>query len=126
MEHDLLRGKKIMVVEDDFSSRLYLNKILEKAGAVILNATNGAEAVDMAAANPDINIILMDLQLPVMDGFTSAGKIKKIHNEVKIIAQTAYGYSSEMDNLKEKGFDDVIYKPVYANQLINKLSSLIQ
>ena len=70
MENEFLKGKKILIVEDDFSSRLYLNKILEKTGAMLLNAGDGNEAIDIAMSNPDIDIILMDIQLPVMDGYT--------------------------------------------------------
>ena len=53
-----LKGKKILIVEDDLSSRLYLNKILEKYGVIILNAGDGQEALDIAMNNPDIDIIL--------------------------------------------------------------------
>jgi CheY-like chemotaxis protein len=67
MENEFLKGKKILIVEDDLSSRLYLNKILERAGVNILNAGDGQEAVKLALDNPDIDIILMDIQLPVMD-----------------------------------------------------------
>ena len=82
MENDFLKGKKILIVEDDLSSRLYLNKILEKAGAVLLNAGDGQEAVDVAFNNPDIDIILMDIQLPVMDGYTALNKIREIRKDI--------------------------------------------
>ncbi|MEI6048916.1 MAG: response regulator [Bacteroidota bacterium] len=85
MGNELLKGKKILIVEDDFSSRLFLNKILEKAGAILLNAGNGQEAVDSALTNPDIDIILMDIQLPVMDGYASTLKIREFRKDVIII-----------------------------------------
>ena len=69
MENIYLKGKKILIVEDDLSSRLYLNKILEKTGAVLLNAGDGREAIEVATTNSDIDIILMDIQLPVIDGY---------------------------------------------------------
>ena len=81
MENEFLKGKKILIVEDDLSSRLYLNKILEKTGAVLLNAGDGQEAVNIALNNPDIDIILMDIQLPVMDGYTSLNQNKGIQKE---------------------------------------------
>ena len=77
MTNEVLKGKKILIVEDDASSRLYLNKILEKTGATLLNATDGQEAIDVAFSNPDIDIILMDIQLPLMDGYASAKKIRE-------------------------------------------------
>jgi CheY-like chemotaxis protein len=65
----------------------------------------------------------MDIQLPVMDGYTAAKKIKEIRSDVKIIAQTAYGLSGDMENIIASGFDDYIIKPIYSGQLIEKLSS---
>ncbi|MGE5419075.1 MAG: response regulator, partial [Chloroflexota bacterium] len=87
----ILKDRKILIVEDDFSSRLYLNKILEKTGAILLNAGDGGEAVRMVISNPEIEVILMDIQLPVMDGYMAAEKIREIRNDMIIIAQTAYG-----------------------------------
>src|SRR5512138_725858 len=87
MESDYLKEKKILIVEDDFSSRLYLNKILEKTGAILLNALDGKEAVRIVSETPDLNIVLMDIQLPVMDGYMSAKLIREIRKDVIIIAQ---------------------------------------
>ncbi len=74
----ILKGKKILIVEDDVSSRLYLNKILEKTGAILISACDGSEAIEAAMENPDIDIILMDIQLPVIDGYGAAKKIREI------------------------------------------------
>lgn len=123
MVNEILKGKKILIVEDDLSSRLYLNKILEKTGAVLLNAGDGKKALEIAIEDRDIEIILMDIQLPVMDGYTAAKKIKEIRSDVKILAQTAYGLSGDMENIIASGFDDYIIKPIYSGQLIEKLSS---
>lgn len=114
-----LEGTRILLVEDDLSSRLYLNKILERAGAVIINAGNGKEAVDRALSDRSIRIILMDIQLPVLDGYTAARLIKESVPEAIIIAQTAYGMTADMENLIESGFDDYIIKPIFANKLVD-------
>ena len=82
MENEFLKGRKILIVEDDPSSKLYLNKILEKTGVILLNAGDGQEAIDIALENPDIDIILMDIQLPVMDGYTSAEKIREFRENI--------------------------------------------
>jgi CheY-like chemotaxis protein len=124
MGNDTLNGKKILIVEDDLSSRFYLNKILEKTGAVIINAGDGLEAYEAVVSDPGIEIVLMDIQLPVMDGYTSAAKIREIKKDIKIIAQTAYALSGDMENLLASDFDDYIIKPIYSGQLIEKLSSL--
>ena len=121
MENESLKGKKILIVEDDLSSRLYLNKILEKAGVVILNARDGQEAVDAALNNPDLDIILMDIQLPVMDGYTALNKIREIRQDFIIIAQTAYGLLGDKEKILNSGFNDYIIKPILSQNLIEKL-----
>ena len=125
MEIKNLTGVKIMIVEDDLSSRLYLNKILEKTGAALLNAGDGQEAIDISRANPDIDIILMDIQLPVLDGYSSAKMIREFRSKIIIIAQTAYGVSGDMETILSSGFDDYIIKPIYSAQLIEKLISFL-
>ncbi|NLN30472.1 MAG: response regulator [Bacteroidales bacterium] len=123
MHESILKGKKILIVEDDLSSRLYLNKILEKTEAILLNAGDGREAVEFVENDPGIDMVLMDIQLPVMDGYTSARKIRELRREVKLIAQTAYSFTGDMENMYESGFDDFLIKPIYSKQLIEKLSS---
>ena len=121
MENEYLRTKKILIVEDDVSSRLYLNKILEKTGASLVNACDGKEAVDAAMDDPDIDIILMDIQLPVVDGYGAAKKIREFRNDVIIIAQTAYSLLGDREKIIASGFDDYIVKPIFPQQLIEKL-----
>jgi CheY-like chemotaxis protein len=121
MTNDSLKGKKILIVEDDLSSRLYLNKILEKSEVIILNAGDGQEAVDIATENPDIDLILLDIQLPVMDGYATAKKIREFREGIIIIAQTAYGLMDEKEKLMKSGFDDFLIKPIISSVLMEKL-----
>jgi CheY-like chemotaxis protein len=121
MENEFLKGKKILIVEDDQSSRLYLNKILERAGVVIMNAGDGQEAVDAAIFNPDIDIILMDIQLPVLDGYSALIKIREVRKDIVVIAQTAYGLLGDKEKILNAGFDDYIIKPILSQNLIDKL-----
>jgi CheY-like chemotaxis protein len=123
MANDSLKGKKILIVEDDLSSRLYLNKILEKTEVITLNAGDGQEALDMALDNPDIDIILMDIQLPVMDGYMTSSKIREFRKEIIIIAQTAYGLMEEKEKIMDSGFDDYLIKPIISQVLIEKLKT---
>lgn len=126
MENEYLKTKKILIVEDDVSSRLYLNKILEKTGANLLNACDGMEAVEAVKANPGIDIILMDIQLPVVDGYEAARKIRELGIDVIIIAQTAYSLLGDRERIIASGFDDYIVKPIFPQQLIEKLVSLVR
>ena len=121
MENEFLKGRKILIVEDDLSSRLYLNKILEKAGVIILNAGDGQEAIDVALNNPDIDIILMDIQLPVMDGYSALSKIREVKKDMVIIAQTAYGLLGDKEKILDSGFNDYVIKPILSQNLIEKL-----
>jgi CheY-like chemotaxis protein len=121
MENELLRGRKILVVEDDFSSRLYLNKILERAGVILLNAGDGEEAIKVVIDTPDLDLILMDIQLPVLDGYKATIKIRELRNNIKIIAQTAYGLLGDKEKISSSGFDDFIIKPIMAQNLIDKI-----
>jgi CheY-like chemotaxis protein len=123
MENEFLKGKKILIVEDDLSSRLYLNKILEKAGVEIVNAGDGQEAVNAVISTPDIDIILMDIQLPVMDGYSALAKIREVRKDVVVIAQTAYGLLGDKEKILNSGFNDYIIKPILSQYLIEKLVS---
>jgi CheY-like chemotaxis protein len=121
MENEFLKGRKILIVEDDLSSRLYLNKILEKAGVIILNAGDGQEAVNVVLNNPDIDIILMDIQLPVLDGYSALSKIREANKDIIVIAQTAYGLLGDKEKIINSGFDDYVIKPILSQNLIEKL-----
>jgi CheY-like chemotaxis protein len=126
MENEFLKGKKILIVEDDLSSRLYLNKILEKAGVIILNAGDGQEAVNAVISNPDIDIVLMDIQLPVMDGYSALSKIREVSKDVVVIAQTAYGLLGDKEKILNAGFDDYVIKPILSQNLIEKMVTYIK
>ncbi len=122
MHDEFLKGRKILVVEDDFSSRLYLDKILEKSGAVVFNAGDGQEAYNLVMANKDIELILMDIQLPMLDGYTCTEMLRESGQNMTIIAQTAYGLSGDKEKLMSSGFNDYLIKPISRDQLIEKLN----
>jgi CheY-like chemotaxis protein len=118
-----LKGRKILIVEDDFSGRIFLNKVLEQKGAVLFNAVTGLEAVTIVKENPDLDLVLMDIQIPVMDGYAAANEIRKFHPDLVIIAQTAYDRAGEYGQLSEAGFKDYITKPLIPDTLIRKIIS---
>jgi len=121
MENEYLKENKILIVEDDFASRLFLNRILEKHALILYNAEDGLTAVDVVKNNPDIDLVLMDIQLPVMDGYAASAKIKEISKNVIIIAQTAYGLLGDKEMILASGFNDYIIKPIIHQDLINKI-----
>ena len=124
MNTDIMKGLKLLIVEDDLSSRLYLNKILEKTGAVLINASDGETAVNKVKEDNGINVVLMDIQLPVMDGYVAAARIREIKKGMIIIAQTAYGLQADKLRINDAGFNDFMIKPIIAQRLIDKIGEL--
>jgi signal transduction histidine kinase len=111
----------VLIAEDDESNYLYISKILDSAGIEYFRAHNGKEAVDICRKNTKIKIVLMDLKMPVMDGFEAANLIKEFRPDVYIIAQTAYALAQE----REKALticDDYISKPFKIEFLLSILA----
>lgn len=119
------KEKTILIVEDDPVSTELLVEVLNETDAVIEYATNGNEAIDICR-NKKIDIVLMDIQLPGMNGQTALYEIKKLNKEIIVIAQTAFAMSGDKENYILKGFDDYISKPIYPNLLIDLLKKYIE
>ncbi len=91
----------------------------------MLNAGDGQEAIDITMQNPDLGIILMDIQLPLMDGCISTKKIREFRKNIIIIAQTAYGVYGDKESVINSGFDDYIIKPIMFQALVEKIASCL-
>lgn len=116
--------KVILVVEDVDTNKIFFDAALRKTNAKILWAKDGLEAVEMYKENR-IDLVLMDLQLPVMDGYTATREIKKIDPVVPIIAQTAHVMSGEREKCIEAGCDDYLAKPIRLQILMETLSKYL-
>lgn len=119
-----LRNIKILVVEDDSASSIYLNKLLSKFEPDILNAKNGKEALELFKNN-NIDLILMDIRMPTMDGFTATKLIKEIKPDMPIIAQSAYASNEEIREYLQH-FDDYITKPFDLKSISNILNKFLE
>ncbi len=95
---------------------------VDKFSKEILKAKNGFEAVEVCRNNPDTDLILMDIQMPVMNGHEATRQIRQFNKDVFIIAQTAFGLSGEREKAIEAGCNDYIKKPINKAELL----SLIQ
>ncbi|MEI7485004.1 MAG: PAS domain S-box protein [Ignavibacteriota bacterium] len=115
----------LLIVEDD-ESNMYLLEMYFRdiANVKLYKATNGQEAFKMCRQNPEINIILMDMKMPVIDGYKATVMIKAHNPDVKIIALTAYAMSGDGRRAIEAGCDDYIPKPVVLDKLIDKMQSM--
>ncbi len=107
-----IKNLKILIVEDDETSKVLLSKIVGKLCKEILYATKGADAVMTCHNNPDIDLVLMDISLPEMDGYEATRQIRQFNKDVTIIAQTGYGFSSDRQKALEAGCTDYISKPI--------------
>jgi PAS domain S-box-containing protein len=114
--------RTILIAEDEEVNFLFLEEILSDLDIHILHAKNGLDAVDYFKSNPDIDIILMDIKMPVMNGLEATKEIKKIKNNVPVIAQTAYATEADKQIALEIGCDAYLSKPID----VNELKSLIQ
>ena len=107
-----LKGKTILIVEDVESSYNFLDVILGKSGVVSIWAKDGMEAINFCKENKNIDLVLMDINMPVMNGYDSTKEIKKIRPKLPVIAQTAYAIAGDMEKSLAAGCDDYISKPI--------------
>ena len=117
----------ILIVEDEEINYLYLETILkaEKNDYKILHAWNGKEAWQMFLDNPEINLVFMDLKMPLMNGFEATEKIREINPDIPVIAQTAYSTPEEMKKAIAVGCDDFISKPISRESLERIITDFI-
>jgi CheY-like chemotaxis protein len=123
--HDksIIRGKKVLVAEDIESNFKLIQFYLSSIGVKTIRAENGKEAVDYFRSNPDIDLILMDIKMPVMDGYEAVKLIRETNKEVPIIMQTAYAD----DRIKsvESGCNGFLSKPFNKEQLISLIKEYL-
>ena len=114
---------KILIVDDDKTSELLLRKIFDKESKEFLHVPNGIEAIKTCKNNPDIDLILMDINLPQINGYEATRRIREFNTEVFIIAQTAYALAGDRENAIAAGCNDYIAKPisqVVLKKMVNK------
>ena len=115
----------ILVAEDEEINYLFLEILLKKEidlNCNILHAKNGEEAIKICKKNYNIDLILMDLKMPIMDGFEATKQIKKIRPNIPIVAQTAFVSAEDKEKVFSLGFDDFISKPISKEALIAVIS----
>jgi PAS domain S-box-containing protein len=106
------QGKTLLIVEDDLNSFKFIRELLRKTHVEVLHAGNGRNAVEMVRQNDHIDLVVMDIQLPEMDGIEATRLIKKIRNQLPVIAQTAYAMAGDREKMKNAGCDDYVAKPL--------------
>jgi len=116
-----LSNKTILVVDSVDANSLYLDSILKDMGSKVISAQNGQVALDIVTKIKTIDLILMDLNMPVMDGYESTKLIKKIRPDIPVIAQTAYALPDNIEKAYNSVYDAVIKKPIIIDELITTM-----
>ena len=119
---DPIRKLKVLIVEDDSISKLLITIAIKNFANEILSASTGLEAIEACLNNPDIDLVMMDINMPEMDGYEATSEIREFNKDLVIIAQTANALSNDRDNAIAAGCTDYISKPVN----LDKLKSLIE
>jgi two-component system, cell cycle response regulator DivK len=115
-------NKLILIAEDEDTNFFFLSEILNTTGAKVIHAHNGFEAINLCKANQNIDLVLMDIKMPDLNGYEATRKIKELRPELPVIAQTAFAFSDDLQKTLESGCDDYIAKPILKEYLIEKLS----
>ena len=110
--------KNILIAEDEESNFILIKEILKKTGIKIIRARDGIEAVKMANQNKALDLILMDVQMPGINGYEATRKIRQLNINIPVIAQTAYAMSGEREISLGEGCNDYISKPIRAQELL--------
>ncbi len=118
-------GKVILAVEDDEISLEFLKELFEPYKTILLSTNNGQSAIDICKSDPTIDLVLMDVQLPVLNGKEAMKEIKKLHPELPIIAQTAFAMSGDKEAYINDGFDDYIAKPINVQELLSSVEKFL-
>lgn len=125
--HDVITGGKnklVLVAEDEENSYLFLKIVLTNHNYRVLWARNGSEAIKYCQENHDISYILMDMKMPVMDGYVATRKIREFNPDIPIIAQTAYALSGDRQKALEAGCNNYIHKPIKKDRLLKLLENI--
>jgi len=116
----------ILIVEDVKSNILYYKSAFKHSGANVLLATDGKLAIEIVKKTPNIDIILMDIHMPHMNGLEATRRIKEINPNIKIIIQTAYVLDHTEDECFTAGCDAFLAKPISLTRLIGLVNDLIE
>jgi CheY-like chemotaxis protein len=123
-------GLTALVVEDDEMNRLAASRMLRKVGYAVLEAGNGEQALELLARHA-VDVILMDVQMPVMDGLEATRRIRnddtgRYDPTVPIVAMTAYAMTGDRERFLDAGMDDYLAKPVDVREMLNCLKRAVE
>ncbi len=112
-----IKNLKILIVEDDEISYALMTRTLQKISYEVLHAITGVQAIEACKNNPDLDLVLMDIRMPQMDGNEATRQIRQFNKDIIIIAQTAHSFSGDKERALEAGCNDYISKPIMKDLL---------
>jgi len=118
--------KTILVAEDVPANYMLIEAILSRTGVQLIWARDGQEAVDKCLENEQIDLILMDIQMPVMNGLEATRAIKKVRNHIPVLAQTAFTYNYEEETIRAAGISKVLNKPISPELLMFTIQEFLR
>jgi CheY-like chemotaxis protein len=121
--NEVLRNRKVLVVDDDVRNIFALTTVLENQDMEVVSATNGRQAIDIIQSTPDLSVVLMDIMMPEMDGYETMREIRKDSRfrTLPILALTAKAMKGDREKCLQAGASDYIAKPVNTDQLLSLL-----
>lgn len=120
------KDKVFLIVEDDEVNYKFLEAVLQSTAVTLLHARNGAQAVELCRSINKIDLVLMDIQMPEMDGFQATRLIREFNTRVPIIAQTAFVLENELGKCLEAGCNDQITKPIEIKEFFEKIDRFLR
>jgi CheY-like chemotaxis protein len=120
----LFRGKKALVVDDDMRTTFAVSRLLSERGMKTIKADNGEKALRVLEENADVDLVLMDIMMPVMDGYEAMRRIRELDGDIRkvpIIALTAKAMPEDRRKCVEAGASDYMAKPVDPQRLMSML-----
>jgi PAS domain S-box-containing protein len=121
-----LNNLKILIVEDDEISYSLLSRTIQKISKEVLHAITGVEAIEACRYNPDLDLVLMDIRMPQMNGLEATQQIRLFNKDVIIIAQTAYAFAGDSEKAIEAGCNDYISKPINKTSLYDLIKKYVK
>ena len=119
------KAKTILIAEDEDTNFLFLQEVLSPTNVAILRAHNGIEAIELVKKNDSIRLVLMDIQMPRMNGYQATQEIKKLKPSLPVIAQTAYAMAEDRAKGERAGCDYYLSKPIKPNDLLETLKQYL-
>jgi PAS domain S-box-containing protein len=120
------KSKTILIAEDEPANFFYINELLMETGVTIIHVDDGLKAVEQVSINPNIDIVLMDIKMPVMNGIEATRTIRSMDKSVPIIALTAYAMSGDKEKCMQAGCSDYVPKPIVKDDLLSLIEMYLK